>query len=546
MVNIDLDNLNEKNIKLLNKIYLDKKKIYAKYLGKFINDQDELVGMSPIFSRNLDTSLTYYYFCILNLLKKINKTNKKINIYTSRYILFKFLKKNFLKKNDIHIIYKGGLKNIFCFFLKGIFNLKKFFLLIYFIFIQLICKIRLSKFSYQTKKKFILVDTTILESCFIKNKFVDRFYGNYIKKFKKKIVLTEENLLFSKSLKYLNSNIVLNSNFLFKFHILNFFDYLYSLKKVSFIDIKNLKKNIYLENVNLNILIKNDLSNSFCDFNYFYGIINYMYFYNLKKKNFRFKKIINWNENQPADKGFVLGVKSFFPKTRLIGYSSSFNNFDFFFDRQPLFEEVKKKYIPSEMYLPTKKYFKFFNKYSKNSISLKEGPLYRFEKLKRIKIKPNKRLKNILILLPIEFDEVKNIVRYIQSIPENYKITIKFHPNFTNKEKKLFYQKFRNLSFTNDTFDNLINKSDIVISNSSSTTIEAIFYGKQVICPVNDLKLISTPVINFFDKKYYKVAYSPDDMPKIFKNIKNFSKNEITYIENLRKNLFKERKNKHL
>jgi hypothetical protein len=475
-------------------------------------------------------------------------SHKKIVIKTSKYVLFKFLKKNFLKNKNVKILYNGKFKGILYFFLKDIIKIKKFFFLFYFILIQLICKAKFLKTDYKKKKikKSILIDTTLIESCFEGDKFKDLFYGDFVRRFKKKIIFTEENLLFYKSFKYLKIINRFNLNFLYKFNTLNFMDYMFALNKVFFINIRDVKKNTYLENVNLNILIKNDMINSFCNFNYFYGLINYKFFSILKKKGFEFKKIINWNENQPADKGFVLGAKSFVPNVQLIGYSSSFVNFNFFFDRQPLPEEVKKNYIPNTMYLPSKKYFKDFNEYSKDLISLQEAPLFRFENLRKINVKSNTKLNNVLVLLPIELSEVKNLFNYAISIPKRYNVYVKFHPNFTKKDKILFDQKFPNLNFTDDTFNNLISKFDIIISNSSSTAIEAILYGKQVICPINHLMLVSTPVINLFTKKYYSIAYAPSCMPKILNNIKNFSKTELIYIKKFRNNLFNQCKNSYL
>ncbi len=548
MENIYLESLNYKQIIELNKIYLNRKKKFVIYLNNFISAQDDLIGISPIFSRNIDLSRTYYYYCLLILIKQINKNKKNIRIVTSNYILFKFLKKNVKQTYKLKVFYTGSKLNKIKYYFSNILKFKRFFFIIYFIFIELICKIKYSKSKFEFNKikktsDYILVDTTLMNSSFIKNKYQDRFYGNFIKKFKSQIVLTEENLLFSKSIKYLKLLENEKFMFLFKFNILNLLDYLIAFKNVCFLNLKNLNKFYNFNNINLKILIDNDIKNTFCNLNYFYGFLNFRYFLKLKKKNFEFKKIINWNENQSADKGFVLGVNTFFPKSELIGYSSAFVNYKFFFDRQPIIQEIKKNYVPKKMYLSSHKYFNDFKKFSKNKISLFKGPLFRFENLQNKKTKLNKNLKNILVLLPIEKHEVKNIFNYIEMIPKNYKVSIKFHPNFSSYEVSKYKKIYPNFFYVNKSFYNLIEKNNIIVTNSSSTAIEAILYGKQLISPVNSLFLISSPVINFFKKKLYKLAFTPEDMNKIMKKIKYFSNKDLFLINESKHSLFNNKRN---
>ncbi len=548
MEHIYLERLNKKQIIELNKIYFNKKKNFILYLNKFISSQNDLTGISPLFSRNIDLSLTYYYYCIFILVKKTFKNKKNCKVITSNYILFKFLKNNIKKSSKFKIVYSGNTLKYIKYLFSNLLKLKRFFFIIYFVIIELICKIKYRKSKSEFNKirknsKYILVDTTLMESCFSRNKYQDRFYGSFIKKFKSKIVLTEENLLFKKSIKYLNVLEKEKLLFLFKFNILNLSDYLIAFKKVCFPNLQKLKKFYNFNNINLKILINNDIKNSFCNLNFFYGLLNFRFFLKLKKKDFKFKKIINWNENQSADKGFVLGVNTFFPKTDLIGYSPSFVNYNFFFDRQPITQEIKRKYVPKKMYLSSRKYFKDFNKFSDGKISLFEGPLFRFESIKSKKLKIRKNLQNILVLLPIENTEVRNIFNYLEMISKEYKVSVKFHPNFSDTEINKYRKKYANFIYTSKSFYNLIGDNDIIVTNSSSTAIEAILFGKQVISPVNSLFLLSTPVVNFFGKELYNVVYSPNDMQKIMKSIKNFSNKNKSSINELKRSLFNKKRN---
>ena len=195
------------------------------------------------------------------------------------------------------------------------------------------------------------------------------------------------------------------------------------------------------------------------------------------------------------------------------------------------------------MYLSSSKYFKDFSKFSDGKILLFEGPLFRFESVKSKKLKIRKNLQNILVLLPIENTEVRNIFNYIEMISKEYKVSVKFHPNFSETEINKYRKKYADFIYTSKSFYNLIGDNDIIVTNSSSTAIETILFGKQVISPVNSLFLLSTPVVNFFGKELYNVVYSPNDMQKIMKSIKNFSNKNKSSINELKHSLFNKKRN---
>ena len=127
MENIYLESLNYKQIIELNKIYLNRKKKFVIYLNNFISAQDDLIGISPIFSRNIDLSRTYYYYCLLILIKQINKNKKNIRIVTSNYILFKFLKKNVKQTYKLKVFYTGSKLNKIKYYFSNILKFKRFF-----------------------------------------------------------------------------------------------------------------------------------------------------------------------------------------------------------------------------------------------------------------------------------------------------------------------------------------------------------------------------------------------------------------------------------
>tara|TARA_A100001015_G_scaffold251627_1_gene290751 strand:+ start:531 stop:2198 length:1668 start_codon:yes stop_codon:yes gene_type:complete len=542
---INLNKLQKDEIIILNQIYLSEKKDYVNFLDSIITKQDKLLGFSPVFSRDNQVAKTYYFICIFKLIFELKKKKQFTKILTDKYDLYLFLKKNFYKeKQNINIEYTGSFYKFILYNINFVVKIKKLAFLIYFTTIQLVSKIFFKKEKYDFSK-YVLVDTTLLKSSFKNNIFLDRFYGNLYQNFKDKIIFTDENLLFFQSFKSLKILKKQKIKFLFKFQVLKLKDYLFSLKCVCFPSYKNLDQINNYKGIDLKTPLQIDLNNAFCNLNFFFGILNYKFFQNLKLLNINFKLIINWNENQPADKGFVLGVKTFHPKSKLIGYCSAFVNFNYFFNRQPLKAEYINKYIPDTYYLITGKYSELLKQFC-GRLNIYEGPLLRFD-IQNTPIEYTSKVKNILITLPIEKTETKNILRFISNIDYNsHNITIKFHPNFSKSEIKKYKKYFFNTKLSNESFEKLLTINDIIISSSSSTVIESIFKGKYVISPINSKYLVDSPAANFFSSDLFSTAYSPKEVQLIISKISRNLKNNLNKIIIMRDILIKDQKKKTL
>ena len=100
---IDLENLNSKNVKLLEKISKNAQKKYFNLLDKlYINflKEDKLI-LHPIFSRDDSSNGIYFDLCLLKLVKiLINKDNTS-SVKTNNKILAKIIKEKYPKLNVV-------------------------------------------------------------------------------------------------------------------------------------------------------------------------------------------------------------------------------------------------------------------------------------------------------------------------------------------------------------------------------------------------------------------------------------------------------------
>lgn len=521
---IDFNNLDKNDQIFLNKKYISEKKSYVEFLTKLIKKQNIFVGFSTFFSRNNEYTLTFYYICMSILIKKNLKKESKIILKPKNFLQYLFFKKNF-KNKKIEINYNKNIYEILIFYFIIFKKFAKLFNLIFFSIFEILNRSlkRLKKF--QVNKNIILVDTTFIESSFKENRFKDRFYGN-LGKIDKNIYFSPENLLSWKTKKYLKK-IDKNINFILRSDVLKIYDYFWALKKSFFLKINELSSFNNYKGTNISIPQFVDLNSSYCNLNYFVGLLNYKFFERLKDLNCDLKLIINWNENQSADKGFVLGSKKFFNNIKVKGYAAYFCNYNYYFGHQSLNIENKRNYIPDELHVASKKYFKDLKKFNKD-IKLKIAPLLRFDYLEDLKLnkKSNKnKVRNILLALPIEKNEALNLISYVNKIDhQKYLLTINFHPNYNKLDLKKLKNKidhkfFENIIFSSKNFKYLVKKTDVVISSSSSTTVEAFMSGKFIISPLNSLYLIDTYAKSILKRKFYKILYNNENINIILKKI---------------------------
>jgi len=512
MKKINLENLSKKNIILFNKIYIKEKKIYLVFLSKLLKKQTATTGFLPFFSRSNETTETYRLYCLVVLLRKIINKKIKYSIITNSYLEFLHFKKNF-HSNQIRISYSGSIISKFFFYFKFLKIFYRVFYLLSYCYYDLKNKSSLRKNDLKSKKNILLLDTTFIKSSFKNKSYFDRFYGGSLTS-QKNIYFSPLNLLFSSTklgLKILKKN---KTKFIFRFDFLKLIDYLWAFKKCLNSRINFFSNYHYLNGVNLKISINYDKSLSNCNFNYFIGLLNYKLFQRLSESKIDLKSIISWNENQPADKGFVLGAKTFFKNIPIAGYAPYFTNYDYAFDRQPIEIEKKKNYIPDLLFVSTSKFFKKIKIFSP-TINLSLAPLFRFSK-KKIPMKKNNFKKGyILVTLPIERMEVNNLINMLSAIDaKKNKVIINFHPDYSDREIKKIsnFNSHTNYYFSNKSFLKLINGAEIVISSSSSTTLEAIIARKKIISPINARLLINTPLVGILPKNYYTIAYNPLDV----------------------------------
>ena len=480
------------------KFYYGERKNFVLWLDKISSNYSEDIDwwLSPPASRNLYLSDIYKYFCVLKTLDELK--NKYIfEVITDSQAFKKILIKSFRPK----------ILNVKIKLSKKIFS--KYFYFFYILKNIILFFIQFLLVKILSEKNHIPDNVTLIDTFLIDKKKKEKFYyGNllkYAKKKNKKIIFVAtiiENNVF----KFLDILLKIKNNkdYLFKENYINFnellyyFSYPYRLKKFK----KSFKK---LNRFQLSALIQEEIFYNRNLFSVFLGMSNFSFFKNLHLKSIKIRKVINWFENQPMDKGFNYGLRKFFPSTLSLGYQG-FTNYPEYMNTCPSITEFKSKVIPKQIIICGNVYKKLRKEFC-NDLQIINGPALRAEKIFHFFKK--KYIYDIVIFLEggsktKDADIISKFINISQKF-KDLKFFIKTHPILPLK--KLDIKIPNNFEVLNDDFSSIAKKTFIAVSyGNTSAILESLSYGCNLIVPYDnilDKKNLSTFKIK---KNFFKVC----------------------------------------
>jgi hypothetical protein len=376
-------------------------------------------------------------------------------------------------------------------------------------------------------KQCILIDTFIHQDSIGSEKYIERNYNN---------ILSSQNLVDEKKIffvptingsfnnKILN-NIVTNSkeNIIYKHDFLTLNSYYDIIKLMIHFKIKTDK--LFFRGLNVTSLVKENTHNKKFDLSVFEALISFFFFKHIKKLNVDLKGVIDWNENQPIDKGFIKGCKTFYRNIHIKGYQGFIVSYFYNMHLCPTDLEIKNGLIPDELIVTGSELIAPIKRFS-NKINVTIGPAFRFLKFKNSS-NFNKLSKKILVILPFGINESINLIKTLDELCENNGFNhkdfyIKPHPTDNFKLLKSRIANANKYSFTFGSFSNIISQFSITMGNTSSALMESLMNSVPVIVIPNHNGITQNPIPLKLDNKLWKLCFSIDD---IIASIYYFTKN---------------------
>lgn len=515
---LDLENLNTEQLVLLNKISSEIHGNFNDLVEQILyatpRDTVDLVG--NILSRHPYQSNLFDVCVKLEFVRQYLLRVERIEIiYTSEQGIYNILKR---KEYNIILTKKRNFISRLSLISKPFIDLLRITLIIK---IELLTRNSSRKLRIKTQDSLTLIDTFLLQDSIDQKEFIDRYYTgilDYLEENETERIFFVPHIIghYKKSdlLKiWLNSKV----NLLFKNDFLKFIDYAEAFRLLFKQKIQK-SKVFYFQGFDLTSYIRSNFKQEKFNTTTFQALLNYFFIMRLSYESINIHLFIDWNENQPIDKGIVKGVHDFYPNLKVKGYRAFIISHDYNLYLMPTQFEIDSKVIPDEIIVICNDLIDQVKAFSKNLI-VSTGPAFRFMNIhnpveKRLNIKLN-----ILVALPIGIEDSIEVIRTLSRIAEKrdierFHFIIKPHPTTPIKMLHNSIKECWNSNYTWATGDFRVNilQSWLFISNTSSSIIEALAYGVPVIIIGSKKSITQNPIPKTLLEEMWKLCYSDDEV----------------------------------
>ena len=271
-----------------------------------------------------------------------------------------------------------------------------------------------------------------------------------------------------------------------------------------------------VEGYDISGMVKEELLNNRDMLTVIESLLTYRFIKRLSHKSFKIKESIDWFEGFAIDKAWSLGFRHFFPNSRHLGFRA-FESYPFYLSSFPIPIEKKAGVIPEIFAVQGKGTIETLKEFIKD-MDVVVIPSIRSQHVwDKISVSHGKKVKLdfvILVTLPIGIYTANKILKQLSkacgSINQQIRriqFIIKPHPAGLLNEGiiNLIMQLPSYISIDNKkSFPELIREADLLISEASSTCLEALACGVPVIVVENDEGLTHNPFPQKISKNMYR------------------------------------------
>jgi hypothetical protein len=255
------------------------------------------------------------------------------------------------------------------------------------------------------------------------------------------------------------------------------------------------------------------------------ALLKYRLAEQLKNHGVLLRLVVDWFENQEIDHGANMGFRTFFPDIPVIGYQG-FIVPKHYLCMFPTELEFLHKVIPDEIAVLGRKLIEPAKEFC-SSLKVDTAPAFRFQNLwAKRNYEPDLQLFSILISLPIMPNEsheilelMSEIVMELQHTQLGYKkcnFRVKPHPATSPQAvmKQLMAVGFNSAEIVSGNFSDWVEKANIVVSNSTSSCMEALSKGVPVIIIGSRRGLTQNPIPENISRILWNICLDREELIK--------------------------------
>lgn len=511
--------LNRELIPLFNEIAFDIRQEFVDLITDISRGNEDNIDwwVSGPSSRNPFISPLFHYCCCLVLLEKLGSERKRIDgVVTDSRAFLEIVKKasketetfrhcSFTLKEEGFI---AGLKAILSFLHAMLKSMAAWIL----------CRILIESGTGGISKDIVLIDTFVMPG-FTKN---DRYYPGLLQHLSEK---EKDRVFFVPTFYGISLLGIFNaiselkaskSNYLFKERFLNlrdiFFAWLWCLRAYR---LKAKVRQTCFHGVNVAPLVKEELRSLKGGSGSATALMNYRFPMRLAMSGIEVRLVIDWFENQVIDKGWNAGFKKYLPKTDLVGYQGFLVTSNYLCMYPSKFEQ-ECGLLPDVVCVTGKGLVNPIKEFCEK-LRVDTAPTFRFQHLWQSRVySPDPQYFTVLFALPIMIGEAANLLTTARDSLEkqsgDVRYWIKKHPATREaKVKEILDPWPSTFQMVQGSFDEIIEKADVLVSTASSVAMETLAKGIPVIIMGSQSGLTQNPIPNSISGDVWCLCYTTDE-----------------------------------
>jgi len=277
-------------------------------------------------------------------------------------------------------------------------------------------------------------------------------------------------------------------------------------------------------------LLVQERLNHCSDFASLLGVLYHQFALRLKENGIKVRLLVEWYENQVIDRGMIVGFHKHLPDTKVIGYQGYVISKSLHLYVYPNESEYRSKAIPDIVYVVGEGLKDDLHEFC-NDVVVEVGPAFRFNKLWRDRVSnPNPKFFTVLIGLPIGLDDCAHILKLLANTIKKFKTAniqfwIKPHPTYGPESiKALMPGRWpEEFIFQNGDFHAVVEKCNLLVSNASSVSLEALAKGVPVIIISPQNGVVQNPIPKGVSHYVWSTVYDSNELEVEIMRFKEFT-----------------------
>jgi hypothetical protein len=561
MKTLDLDHLTMVENDTFNQVSLKNRQPFNKIVETISRKHEKNIDwvVSSLPSRNKYQSMLYHRVCQIALIQELDFGSEGYEfVKTSDSTLAKVLRQYFCRNEiSIRVVSTETLPARIWRIIRPI---RQFTILMIYLILRMLSRNRDAAYSIPEGTKITLLDTFVLNGepgdggTIHLGRYKDRYYpglANYLTREEKRnffyyptIVGYHNPIRAFKMIRQAEDQFIIPDDYL------TLRDYLFMLChpfRLLALDIPQ----IVFKGVNITPLMRQERLRNCYDHIGIYGILNHQFALRLAKSGVKVRLLVDWYENQVLDRGMILGFHKYHPETPVIGYQGYVISPALHLYIFPNQTEFNGGVVPDTVAVLGRGLIPQIHEFC-SDIVVKTAPAFRNNKVWNERINyPDENMLTVMLGLPISLSDSRSIIKKVLDAHELIgdsaiisRYMIKPHPTHKiSTITELFeFELPEYCKFVTGDFHQVIETSNILVTNASTVALEALAKAVPVIIVGDSNGITQNPIPETVDRVMWEICFTANDIASsIMGFVESLEKNKQLFqslAQNIRDEIF--------